>query len=816
MKSKRIFTASIGVILSLGFIFPFSGCNSEQSVSKIIGKAYENELRFYCSDSDMELFLNDYYSRNIRNGDDAISGQKMGEGGTYQKLWEADSLVWFDSTENGLGTYDAMGWLRAYLGNLTVDKFGYVFSEDKTVIVQSEGGPWQGMGWPFPSYSTNAGTGEKISYGQSFKTAEHGWSLDGGSITQSNGYANFEYVGGTNTPAVLQASTLKADGRGYDTTLFGNFIEIEMVLEDVSSFAGIQGTNVEDWYLSWQTEEGGDEWFTVSQMDWAVNPKPVSGNSAYRVYFPLYMHEDWDKKHVTNMRIIIQPKEGECLNLKGRLNYIYMLSDTRHSTNAGNYISALERYTLFNNDIEFLKENIVKARRAMQFQLGALQGESGLMDLSWFRSHALAVNDGQTNIDDWYYGYLSCNGFWDMYPTGHKNAEANYYFYMSLQSLIKMEKYLQQAGVVVDKPAIVANPKLGGEDIVYTQSIEDLENLSKKLRENMCKNVSEGGFWNPETGRFAWAIYDDDNPYTGTKKGEAMDYGHVELNLRMIYEGVATDEQTKSIMSWINGERIVAGDDSTGKDIYFYEFAPRVTTKENLSDYGLIWLNGNKKIGSRWTFGKNVESGGAIMFISYYDIMTRVQTLGVNDGYNRLKEIAGWYAKVSAEAGASQGLNFYDNYYNSIKIDAALSGIPMEAYAIHSVEKGRQGALGLDSEFMENSLLYATVPYGFFGLETGEYNTLTITPNLPDDIRYFGMSNLMYAKIPYDCVITKNSVEISNVDAETQNLYIKVKLKKSSKDYKVIVDGKATPNYVENGEYIEVTVPFKDCTVTVK
>ena len=204
------------------------------------------------------------------------------------------------------------------------------------------------------------------------------------------------------------------------------------------------------------------------------------------------------------------------------------------------------------------------------------------------------------------------------------------------------------------------------------------------------------------------------------------------------------------------------------------------------------------------------------MFVSYYDLMTRSQIFGIDDTHKRLKEIAKWYADVSAEAGASQGRTFYDNYYNTKKIEAALNNIPMEAYQIHSVERGRQGALGLDSEFMESSLLYATIPYGYFGLQTGELNTLTIQPNLPKEISYFGMNNLMYAKVPYDCLITNNSVKITNVEGKTEGLYIKVKLRKPSDEYSVQVDGKNTPNYTENGEYIEVIVPFKACTVTVK
>ena len=80
-----------------------------------------SELRYYCSDQTLSDFLNDFYSRHIRNGEDAIGLVKMGNGETYQKLWETDSIVWFDSSINGLGTYDAMENIRTWITNITQD-----------------------------------------------------------------------------------------------------------------------------------------------------------------------------------------------------------------------------------------------------------------------------------------------------------------------------------------------------------------------------------------------------------------------------------------------------------------------------------------------------------------------------------------------------------------------------------------------------------------------------------------------------------------------------------------------------------------------
>ena len=811
--------------LALGFLMActvLASCNgNNSSSSNHMGNnianinSYEDELKFYCSDSEMEFFLNDYYSRNIRNGEDAIGGLKMGGGSTYQKLWEADSLVWFDSTQNGLQTYDAMNWIRAYLQNITIDKYGYIYSLADPINPSSETGPFQSMGWPFPSYKTQVGTGEDIGYGANFKNDLEGWVVSNGSQKNSSGAMTFSFNGAVNEEFSMQASTLDGNGRGYNTVLFGNFLEVEMIWEDLSAKGSILSTSVDDWYISWQTEEGGDEWFTVSQKEWAINPHEPTGMSTYRSNFPLYMHEQWDNKHVTALKVTIKPKTGEALKLDGRLDFIHMMADTRHSTNIANYICALERYVSFNNDIDFLKGQITKARRAMAFQLNALQGKDGLLDLSYFRSHALAPNDGKDDGKDFYYGYIATNGFWDVLPSGHKNAEANYYFYMSLKSLIKLEEFIRDAGVTVTDQALVVAPNVAqGETLAYAETAESLKDLAETVRTNICKDVKDGGFWNPATGRFVWAVYDADNPQTGTKKGDPMDYGYTEVNFRMIQEGIATESQAKSIMAWINGERTIAGDDSQGSDIYAYEFAPRVSTKENTYDYVSIWLETMRKNKKRWTFGNNCQSGGANLFISYMDMMARFETAGADDCYNRLKGIQTWYMKCYEKYSGS-GRYFYDNYYTDLILAENMEGRNGYQYVIQGVERGKNGAMGLDSEFLESSMVYATVPYAFFGLDANAYSNLTIQPKLPSTVSYFGMCNLMYANVPYDCFVTENSVTISNVDGKTSGLYITVKFDKPEGSFKVKVDGRNTADYVINGDFVELRVPFRPIKVEI-
>lgn len=826
MKKTRKF---ICFALATIMICPtFSACKSTKNFT-VTGaydnlNAYENELKFYCSDPDMEFFLNDYYSRNIRNGDDAIGGLKMGAGSTYQKLWEADSLVWFDSTQNALQTYDAMNWLKAYLQNITIDKYGYIYSMADPINPYGETGPYQSMGWPFPSYKTDVGTGkDPIAYGANFKNANdvNKWIASGGTIEHDATYGamKFSFSGSVDEELSLQTSTLDKNGRGYNTVLFGNFLEVEMTLEDLSGSGGLISTNVDDWFISWQTEENGNEWFTVSQKEWALNAHNPKGCDTFRANFPLYMHEKWDNKHITALKLTIKPKDGESLKINGRLDFIHMTADTRHSTNIANYICALERYVTFNNDVEFLKSQITKARRAMLFQLNALQGKGGLLDLSYFRSHSLAPNDGRDDGKNFYYGYIANNGFWDVFPTGHKNAEANYYFYMSLKSLVKLEKFLKDADVTVSEKATVVKEDLTqgltNDDFhYYNETDSSLAVLAENVRKNICKDVKDGGFWNPATGRFAWAVYDADNYQTGTKKGDPMDYGYTELNFRMIQEGIATDEQSKSIMLWINGERKVDGDDSQGADIYFYDFAPRASTKENTFDYTSIWLATINKNPTAWAFGNNCQSGGAFLFTSYYDMMARNVYSGADDCYSRLTGVRDWYLDCYEEHKGSFG-EFYFDYYNAKSTEDMMQGGDGRKYVIQSVERGKNGAIGIDSEFLESSLVYAVIPYAFFGIDASQYSNITIEPNLPSQVSYFGMCNLMFANVPYDCFITENSVEISNVEGKTVGLYLTAKFKKPKGSFQVKVGGRSTDDYVVIGDTVVIKVPFRPVKIEI-
>ncbi|RKX41339.1 MAG: hypothetical protein DRP64_11445 [Verrucomicrobia bacterium] len=232
-------------------------------------------------------------------------------------------------------------------------------------------------------------------------------------------------------------------------------------------------------------------------------------------------------------------------------------------------------------------------------------------------------------------------------------------------------------------------------------------------------------FWNPQAGRFVSAIDLDGRPY---------DYGLTFVSLEAIHYGFATEEQAKSIMDWITGERIVDGDTSQGEDIYHWRFAPRCTTKRNVEYYGFVWT-GPETI----PFGGQVQDGGAVLGFSYHDLMSRLAVYGPDNAWQRLSEILDWYAEVLAGGG-------YRKYYANIP-DASLQG------------GGTAGGLGLDSEFVENILVPQVMLHGFMGLEP-RADGLQIHPNLPSEWPGLGVTRVDFHSMVCDITVADGRIKM--------------------------------------------------------
>ena len=139
--------------------------------------------------------------------------------------------------------------------------------------------------------------------------------------------------------------------------------------------------------------------------------------------------------------------------------------------------------------------------------------------------------------------------------------------------------------------------------VKYTEKRDEYASYAEANREAINNT-----FYDSEKGRYIGYISID---------GQKYDYGFTAINLMAISLGVADEQKTDSIMSWINGERKVSGDKITGKDVSSGTF-PVFSTAEVSGDSSWNTLDGtylrDLGLGSLWLYG------GQSAFSGYWSI----------------------------------------------------------------------------------------------------------------------------------------------------------------------------------------------------
>lgn len=766
-------------ILAATLLFSCTACSgAEYSYTK----ESDSMLHFSSSDPDMDHFLNDYLHRHLRYDDYEIGELPLGQSTLFNKEAEALSLFWFDS-QNAVPD-DRYAMMENYFRRFPVDRFGYVWSApgDEPQPGLGQTATHFSQGWPFPDYTHSAGRSKGWEFNTNGDT--EGWEVSGAdSAVVSSGFYTIQSQGAE----IIEIISPDFSDEPIET-YHSPFLEVDLSFFDTKN---IGTTDIDDIYIYWQTE--GDETFTsekcVSRADWATraNEGGITTNWRSHMFFPLYQHPEWGlDKNVTRIKIEIRAQEDKYFKGNFNLNFVRGNYDSRQANNNSIYLTTGKLDYQYTGNVEFLEENLSNYRRAMQFMLTHLQGEEGLLDQEYFVGH-----DGVNEI-----GHGIGTGYWDILSSPQVSFYANMFFYKALDAMEYLERAAEKEGIVQEMPE-VDNPTNTGK-IQYQETAESLNALKNEVKENLRKNVADGGFWDPEKGRFIEGV----DAY-----GSIIDYGYTMYNLEAIELGIATEEQAESILSWINGDRIIESDTAKGKTgdglnlgIYDFEFAPRTSTLINTYHY--FWQG----IGDT-SFGASVQNGGAVMFVSYYDLLARISTRGADDAYARLKEIQTWYNKVeeyAKNAGVGEGLpntQFYRVYYEAL-------GIPMQG-------ANTSGGIGLDIEFLESAMLYATVPFGFFGLEA-DLDTMNVAPELPSSLDWWKLENLAFHGVRYDLTIGDGFVEVDGVRGVTAGKSLNIKIDKPEGGFSVYVNGVSTNEYKEENGKIVVNVPFASCKIEVK
>ena len=457
-------------------------------------------------------------------------------------------------------------------------------------------------------------------------------------------------------------------------------------------------------YLEW-LREGDDAYGEDRRVYLYPEQTPLSPEDLYHSILTMHTHPKWEGV-IKRMRINLAPGESE---VTLDIDSFFTVYDTRHTINNPIYIMASDYYFNWTGDLAFLREQINKMRVALKHQQTVMGGlELNHIRNIWPGHEGLPgwVKDEEGNLTV-YGGRGIGNNYWDLMPFGWDDFYATYQYYRATLVMADLEE------------AIRKNP---GWNIPEGALAMDPEFLRKHAAD--VKKTANDLFWNEETGRFYASI-----DVEGTK----YDYGYTFLNLDAIWYGIANKENAVSIMEWLDGERIVEGDTSTGEDIYHWKFGPRATTKRNIEWYGQGWI-----FPEHIEWGGQIQDGGAVLGFAFYDLWARLQVLGADNAWERLQAIVEWEKEVHAAGG-------YRAYYADGKQGTTLQG------------GGTAGGIGVDAEFFESSLIPSIVVYGFVGLNP-KPEALYINPALPSQSPEMQIHDLRYRSVVMDITASNNSV----------------------------------------------------------
>lgn len=472
--------------------------------------------------------------------------------------------------------------------------------------------------------------------------------------------------------------------------------------------------------LEWMRE--GDAAFDPARR---ADFDPDSGNPDYEGVSKtghrmaaLWRHPQWRGK-IVRMRIALPPGEvGETIDIDS----FFTVFDTRHTINNPIYILACWDAFRWAGDLEFLRAAAGKMRRALRHQQTEMGGlaHNGIRNPWWGHSGRpgyVVLPDGTKRFQP-QHGVGS--NYWDLLPFGGDDAYATNQYYAATLAMADVEEAARR------------HPEW------RLPSEGALDPAALRRHAAAVRAEANRRFWNPERGRFVACIDD---------AGDAHDYGFTFLNLDAVWYGLATDEHARAILDWISGKRIVAGDTSTGADIYRWRFGPRATTKRNVDWYHFGWTAPESL-----PWGGQVQDGGAVLGFAFYDLWARLKHRGPDDAWARLSEILAWEKEVWAEGG-------YRKYYEGGNRGTTLQG------------GGTAGGIGIDAEFYESSLLPSIVVRGFLGLDPGA-DGLAIRPRLPSACPEMGVSNLLYRGARMDVRAGPRGVTVEVKDKPAEPLRV--------------------------------------------
>jgi len=595
-------------------------------------------------------------------------------------------------------------------------------ADDGYVLTQQHGASSHDHGWPFPHWI-------QVPYENGFRGTTAGWHFYDEKLDWEICYdASREYAPehfGEAATKTWKMDALKSEGIFEEKHAWKLKVSADQPTLTSPKGVELDSFNCPFIQIRWNVDEQETavrpvmEWMREDDAGWSNKRRiefsadiiePYSSDTGmFHSILPLHDHPKWNGK-ITRIRFRFQGLEkGDTLLIRS----VFTHWDTRHLVNNAIFIKAVYEYFRWTGDMTFLQEQMPRLRKAMNYM--AEEGNGRALNHIRCDWHGHDGRPGFTvNADGtktFHVGQGKGGNYWDLLPFGWDDMYTTTHYYASLLAMADLEEVV------------------GGN--------------SKALRRHAAdvKKTTNETFFDEKAGRFVGCIDAD---------GIAHDYGFTFVNLEAIHYGIATEEHAEAIMEWIEGKRIVEGDTSTGADIYRYALAPRATTKRNVEWYSFAWT-GPETL----PFGGQVQDGGAVLGFSFYDVMSRIKTLGADNAWTRLMEIREWDEEVAAYGG-------YRKYYNDGKGGTTLQG------------GGTAGGVGIDFEFTESSMLAAAIPFGFMGLRP-DGRVLNIEPHLPKACPEMTVRNLLYHGVPMDVTVSECRIKLVVKSDPTNPFTVKFK-----------------------------------------
>lgn len=589
--------------------------------------------------------------------------------------WMARSLLWAGFADSEIDAELRRFYTSSFLTRRITPE-GYVDMHQHRGLGAPEG-------WPFPLWTQGPGMGWHFSlagvpYGPELglhrSTSIDGWELNGATAD------GFDELNGlrlslTNSAATLTTPPFRA------AAVVSPYVLIEWRAEGMHEDSAP--------YLEWTTE-AQPEFSPERRLHFA----PIQHADGL-VTAVLPVHQFTDRKDtLTRLRIHFDNPPGAKVSIAA----VFTSTENRKPITNPDFILGSADFFNWSGDINFLRSQINRLRLAMGFVLKEFGVEkNGIAYVPWVGHEGRSGVTWQGDEKVIRHGEGIGNNYFDLLPFGAHDAYLNIRIHAALRELQRIEK------------AVEKNPQWNLPDSPLRRSSAELGAMADRLKQNF-----QTKFWNPQTKRFVGAIDAD---------GVAHDYGFTPVNMEAIVYGVASPEQAREIYTWMDGTRNVEGDTSQGADIYKWRLSPRMSTRRNIDYYAYVW-SAPESI----AFGDQIQDGGAVLGFSYYDIIARIQTLGPDNAWARLKAILDWYREVQAYGG-------YRKYYADHEGTMQGGGPP--------------GGLGLDQEFFESGMLPSVMVYGFLGLDPHPTG-LRANPRLPADWPTLSVTDIAYRSWRFD------------------------------------------------------------------